>query len=122
MTELKNIASKMNFVIHDKTGHEKFCSRLAVLIFKLYPKTPLSTLKNYMNNVVPGEKQKQINKKDPIYEFLKGISDTEVIEWTKRFGQKRMKNVENMRKWIAQYLFEYDQDTQPLKTLQKYLT
>ena len=32
-----------------------------------------------------------------------------------------MKNTENMRKWIAQFLFDFDQTIPPLDTLEKFL-
>ena len=50
-----------------------------------------------MNNEVPVA-EKKMNKNDPIFGFLKKISDDEVKEWTKKLGQNRMKNTDNMRR------------------------
>ena len=121
LTELKNIASKIlrkNY--KPTTNHERFKTLIACFFFKNYPATPLSTLKKYINSTVPIE-EKKIDKKDPIFQFLKNASNSEISDWTKQLGNKRMKNMENMRKWIAQFLFDFDQTTPPLETLEKFL-
>ena len=74
-----------------------------------------------MNNEVPVNEKKLIDEQDPIFQFLKNASNSEISDWTKQLGNKRMKNMENMRKWIAQFLFDFDQTTPPLETLEKFL-
>ena len=87
LTELKNMASKVHLVTNYRIMHVHLKSKLAQFFFKNYPVTPLSTLKKYMNNEVPVEEKKQLDKQDPIFLFLKNASNSEISDWTKQLGR-----------------------------------
>ena len=112
---LKCTVNKIKIVFYYK--HGKMCKAIANYFFKLHPKSPLTSLRKYMNESACQEK---ISKNHPIFQFLKDVPDAEVKEHTNRLGKKNLRNFNSMRSFLGNYFFEHDKNT-PLESLQKFM-
>ena len=65
--------------------------------------------------------KEQLNKNDPLVAYLNNLLHSEIDDLTKKLGNNRLKNTNNMRKWIAQVFSEFDPKC-PLDSLMKFMS
>ena len=123
VSELKHVAIKINMK-YDR-GHDAMRKKVANYFFETSSDSPLSSLKK----VISGEsipenfsvpKKMKIDKSNPVITYLKMMGEREIKEIVKKLGQNRLRNIESMRTFIAQFFFDIDNKS-PLKVLQKFL-
>ena len=125
MAELKNICLKSNLlnsrdIFLCKRNQQKMRSIIYGYFFENYPELPLTTLKKVMNGEIILDEIRDTDKIDPVAQFLKDATDTEITEWTRKLGNKQLRNIENMRKWIGK-VFSFKYRSSPLDYLKKFI-
>ena len=73
-----------------------------------------------MNGEIILDEIRDTDKNDPVAQFLKDATDTEITEWTRKLGNKQLRNIENMRKWIGK-VFSFKYKSSPLDYLKKFI-
>ena len=123
ISELKATATKIktNF----SNSSERMRKIIASYFFRNHPDSPLASLKKCQSEEVEISTnetcKKEISKTNPIVSFLKEIPDTEVADWILKLGKKNLRNHDSMRKWIAQFFFEFNENS-PLDSLIKFMS
>ena len=92
LAELKNICLKSNLLkgkdIFSVKKRQRMSSKIYCYFFKNYPELPLTTLKKVMNGEIILGEIRDTDKNDPVAQFLKDATDTEITEWTRKLGNK----------------------------------
>ena len=116
VSKLKMIASKIN--INYRDNYSRVRTRIANHFFKASPESSLTNLRQCINSIDVDETT--IDKKHPIFEFLKTISDDEIKMYTKKLGKNNLRNFNSMRSFIGDFFFEHDKKT-PLESLKMFI-
>ena len=85
--------------------HEKICKPIAKYFLKFHPDAPLTHLRKCMKESSVDKIQGKIDKNQPIFEFLKNASDTDMKEYTNRLGKKNLRSFISMRSFLGQFFF-----------------
>ena len=106
--DLKNIikAIKPNY----KQSTDRMRKEIATFFFTNHPSSPLASLKRCIVDNISNPETKSLGKNDPIIAYLKNIPDSEVEDLTRKLGCKKLRNHNNMRKWISQVFYQYDKE------------
>ena len=96
---MKDIANKVK--IENDHRLVQFRTKIAKYFFNAHSDSPLTSLKRCMSAPAAESNKAEIDKNHPIFEFLKSISDDDILKCTKRLGKNNLRNFNNMRSFIV---------------------
>ena len=80
-SKVKEIARKIKATYNTTRG--KMCTKIANHFFTYHPNAPLMSFRKCLNSPEV-EDQTEIDKKHPIFEFLRNVPDIEIKDYTKK--------------------------------------